>query len=329
MDSPHRQQIILQLLDTADEIDALTVMNVINTDTQTLTRDFRELLTDWKIQQSHPGHYTKPCDTLTYLSQAISKRSEQNYYEDILVEYVPNIDSLLWEELLKQLSHTHKHVIYDFRKNLEGIENVYLHLSYYSNTLAGWELDILDTEIFLKFGKSPKWKSFQHSQRILNYKNILDLLFSEKDFIFSSKDFQEIHKILMVDRLDNSQRGKLRTSQKEVSKSTYKPIHNPQILQVQFHVFIEKLQKIKNPFEKSFFIFVFLPYILPFSEWNKELARICMNIPLIQNGCSVITFENISSEEYELAYRAYYELQDLSFLTKIFLSFFKNPSENN
>ncbi|MDA9129403.1 Fic family protein [Candidatus Gracilibacteria bacterium] len=329
MDSKQRQDIIIQLLESAPEVDALTVMNVIKTDTKTITGDFRELIAAGRIIQSSPGHYKKPFDILSYLAQPLHMREAKEYSAVLLDEYTANVSSLVGDENLEKLSKYKGSVQYSFRENLELLEYIYIDMSYYSNTLAKGELTKLDTEILLKFGKSPKGQSFQHSQRILNYKIILDILFDEdSDFEYRVVDFQKIHEIVMNGRLADNLKGELREYSIVISHSTYEPLSNPRVLENQFHMFIDTLQKIQNPFEKSFFIFVFLPYILPFSEGNAELARIVMNIPLIENGCPVATFKNIEFEEYELAYRALYELQDIRLLQKIFLSFFHTSTKS-
>lgn len=323
MEPEQRQAIILQLLDTAPEIDALTVMNVLNTDTSTVTSDFKALIASGEMVQSSPGKYRRPFDVRKYLEQPLNMREEREYKQELLEEYDPKQTTLLWKETLKKLSNYQGNTWYSYRENLEFLEKFYLEFSYHSNRLAGWELDERDSEVIMKFWVSPKWKAFFHSQRILNYKKVLDTLIQDPgDIVYSVLDFQKIHKMIMYEKIATSLEGTLRDFDLVIPNTTYKPLKDERDLENQLDLFTTKLQKIESPFEKSFFIFVFLPYILPFSEGNKELSRIMMNIPLIQLNSPAIRFSHTEAYEYEIAYRALYELGDINLLKQIFIKEF-------
>jgi len=68
-----------------------------------------------------------------------------------------------------------------------------------------------------------------------------------------------------------------------IGGSAYTPIDNHFQLREQFDIFLDKLNAIKNPFEQSLFILVFIPYFQVFMDINKRTSRIGANIPLIKN----------------------------------------------
>ena len=320
MDEETRCEIILQLLDTSNEIDALSVMDVLSVDTITIANDFKKLIASWDIMQTSPWRYSKPFDVRKFFAMPVQDRPEKSYNESLLEDYTPKTESFLWEDSLITLQEKHGNSIYDFQKNFGFMENFYLSLSYYSNKLSGGEINKLDSEILLKFWHSPKWQRFIHSQRILNYKKILDAVIQHPwDIEFSFRDFRKMHGTLLKWRIAETLHGKLRDFELIIAETSYRPLRNSFDLENAFMLFITKLQKIDNPFEKSFFIFIFLPYILPFSDGNVELSRIMANIPLIQSSCPPLLFEKIDRSEYNLAYRAFYELNDISLLRKMFI----------
>ncbi len=320
MDQKQRQDVILQLLDTAWEIDALTVMNVLDVDTTTVTDDFRRLIASGDMMLTAPGKYWKPFNREDYFNIPLQDREKKEYDENILDNYDPLKSSFLTDSVIHTLEKKEGSTSYSFQENFDFMERFYLSLSYYSNRLSGGEIKKLDSEIFLKYNHNPKGQLFIHCQRILNYKHMLDDIIKHPyDVDFTILDFQKFHWLLMNKRITETLYGEIRDFDLVIPATTYRPVKNIRTLENIFNLFITKLQKIENPFEKSFFIFVMLPYILPFSKGNLELSRIMANIPLIQWNCPPLLFEKTNRLEYDMAYRVFYELHDMSLLRKIFL----------
>ncbi|WP_407079363.1 Fic family protein [Candidatus Venteria ishoeyi] len=55
-------------------------------------------------------------------------------------------------------------------------------------------------------------------------------------------------------------------------------------LNEEFDIFLHKLNQIKNPFEQSLFILIFIPYFQIFLDINKRTSRMICNIPLLRNN---------------------------------------------
>jgi Fic family protein len=80
------------------------------------------------------------------------------------------------------------------------------------------------------------------------------------------------------------------------------------------------LNSIKNPFEQSLFILVFIPYFQLFLDINKRVSRISANIPLIKNGYEPFSFLQIKERDYINAILAIYELNDVSLMADLFVN---------
>ncbi len=90
MEQSQRLDIMKQLFEDDSTIDALTVMNVLSTDTQTLSADFKVLLEAGVIIKVAPGQYRKAFDVRHYLEQPLTEREKKQYNGEFLEEYIPN-----------------------------------------------------------------------------------------------------------------------------------------------------------------------------------------------------------------------------------------------
>jgi len=75
----------------------------------------------------------------------------------------------------------------------------------------------------------------------------------------------------------------------EIGASTYKTIDSIHQLQDEFHIFIQKLATINDPFEQSLFILVFIPYFQLFTDCNKRVSRMMAILPLLKNHLPLIS----------------------------------------
>lgn len=83
---------------------------------------------------------------------------------------------------------------------------------------------------------------------------------------------------------------------------------------------MKKLNAIKNPFEQTLFILVFVPYFQAFVDINKRTSRISANIPLIKNGFVPFSFLQVREREYIDAILAVYELSDVQPMRALFVT---------
>lgn len=260
---------------------------------------------------------------IEYLNKPFFEREKKLYNFDFLWNYKPNETSFLWEKfnLIKE-KYLDQNVLstYDYKQNLRAIENLLIDLSFSSSKLEWNTYSYLDTEILIKYNNSAEWKTQTETQMILNHKNAIKYILDNRNVIKLSKaDFQNIHKLLWKWLLLDDYLWKTRSNEVNIWGSSYFPLDNKFQLEEQFDIFIEKLNKIKNHFEQSLFILVFIPYFQAFMDINKRTSRITSNIPLIKNWLIPFSFLQIKDRDYINAILAIYELNDVTLMRDLFV----------
>jgi Fic family protein len=246
-----------------------------------------------------------------------------SYQSNFLDNYIPNKKTFFSKD---ELSELEKYGIFNDKIDLETYhfkiyQRLMIDLSWASSKLEGNTYSLLETEKLLN-GEDPLLnKSPQETQMILNHKEAIKFLtMNAKSAELNLRCFQSIHALLAENLMTNlSAVGALRKIPVGISGTSYTPINFPQLLEDEFNVFIEKLKQIKNPFEKSFFVLVFLPYIQPFEDMNKRTSRMACNIPLLKNNLVPISFKNIETPEYIEALKDVYEKNNPAKMKKIYI----------
>jgi len=290
----------------------------------TIYRDLKELIKEEKIKEISKGKYELKIDVRVYLWQAYFEREPKNYNFDFLKNYIPNKTSFLWnsyKKIEKEYEKINELTTYDYLKNIRWIENLLIDLSYASSKLEWNTYSYLDTEVLVKYNEEAEWKTKEETQMILNHKNIIKYLVDyRKELNFENKTFFEIHQILWKWLLFVDYLWKIRDSEVKIWGSTYTPLEDIFVLKEQFYLFLSKLNQIKNPFEQSLFILVFIPYFQIFMDINKRTSRISANIPLIKNGLAPISLLQVKERDYINAILAIYELNDTTLMRDIFVN---------
>lgn len=74
-----------------------------------------------------------------------------------------------------------------------------------------------------------------------------------------------------------------------------------------------------DPFEQSFFLLVYLPYLQPFIDVNKRVSRLAANIPLIRKNLSPLSFVDVPEKEYTQGLLTVYERNRTELLRDVFM----------
>ena len=156
---------------------------------------------------------------------------------------------------------------------------------------------------------------------ILNHKEAIEFLVESIDQIgFDRRTILSLHALLSRDLLgDKALEGQLRNLAVGIGQSVYTPPSVPQLIEECFDEILTKAASIKEPFEQAFFIMVHLPYLQPFIDVNKRVSRLSVNIPLIRENLSPLSFIKVPEGAYKEAILAVYELNEVALLRDVFI----------
>ncbi|MBI5448621.1 MAG: Fic family protein [Gammaproteobacteria bacterium] len=266
----------------------------------------------------------KSVELLRYVSEPIQTREPARYNQNFLISYVPNqtaylspaLRSVLFaagsvENIMRSAGTYARHML----------NRLLIDLSWNSSRLEGNTYSLLETKRLIEFGENAAGKNIAEAQMILNHKNAIEYIVdSANEVKISAHDIYSIHALLSENLLgDPSASGRVREIAVGISGTTYLPLENPHIIKECFDVFIEKVNLIEDPFEKSFFSLVQLSYMQAFEDINKRTARLVANIPLINKNLKPLSFVDVNQKDYFLALIGVYEKNDISLFKNLFV----------
>ena len=173
----------------------------------------------------------------------------------------------------------------------------------------------------IEFGQVAVGRDLTETQMILNHKAAIEMIVENADKIdLNAYTIFTIHANLSYDLLPNAfDSGRLRQGPVEISGTTYMPMAIPDQIQSTFHKMLKKASEITDPYEQSFFIMVHLPYLQPFIDVNKRVARIASNIPFIRHDLCPLSFIDVDERAYMDGLLAIYELNSIEVLREVYL----------
>ena len=188
---------------------------------------------------------------------------------------------------------------------------------------------MLETKRLIEFGENATGKNATEAQMILNHKEAIEYIVeASKEETVSSHDICSIHALLSENLLgDPGASGRVRQVSVGISGTVYFPIDNPHVLRECFDVFIEKFNRIENPFEQSLFSLVHLSYMQAFEDVNKRTARLVSNIPLIRKNLRPLSFAEVQEEAYVKALLGVYEKNDISLIKDLYIWAYSRSSQ--
>ncbi|MBP9779546.1 Fic family protein [Candidatus Gracilibacteria bacterium] len=290
----------------------------------TLVRHLNDFVKVGKLQKKKVGRntfYFTKTEAEKYFDTPTWERKKVQYNPDFLRNYIPNETRFFTEENLQKLQDSIRDIPIDtdfYKNNKRFVEQLLIDLSFASSYLEGNTYSYLDTEVLLKYNEINKAKTEEETQMILNHKKAIEyLIYYKKELTFDKHAFFEIHSLLGDRLLLKSDLGVIRNNIVEIGGSTYTPLDNRFQLEEEFELFLEKMGQIKNPFEQSLFIMIFIPYFQLFLDINKRTSRIMGNLPLIKNNLPVLSMIQLEKKKYIIAILSVYELNDVSTLQQL------------
>lgn len=197
------------------------------------------------------------------------------------------------------------------------MEQLLIDLSWSSSHLEGNRYTLLDTEELFKSGAAA---TDSDAVMLLNHKAAIEFLVDAVPTQgLTTGLVRNLHAVLMQDLLaDVTSLGAIREKVVNISGTTYVPTQVPAVLLEMFERIISTAQRIKNPLEAAFFLWVNLAYLQPFEDGNKRVSRLAANIPLMLYNQAPLSFLDVNREDYALAMMGVYESRDVSMAVDLF-----------
>ncbi|MCX6807263.1 MAG: Fic family protein [Patescibacteria group bacterium] len=325
MNKSERLGIIMQRAKENQYIQTQEFLSIFQCDRVTVFRDIQQLIKDKKLTQISKGKYSlhQALNQEAYFQTPFYQRPTKKYNFDFLRNYIPNQTSFLNEAQLAVLNQGLAKIEIPtlfYSNNRRLLENILIDVSYSSSSLEGNTYSYLDTEVLIKYNEIAKNKTSEETAMILNHKNALEFLINNhKDLKYSKQTFFNIHSLLSKDLINKEFQGAIRSKLVDIGGSAYTPLDNKSQLTDEFDIFLKKLSAIKNPFEQSLFIAVFIPYLQPFFDLNKRTSRLMLNLPLFKNKLPPVSLLKTEKRKYIDAILAIYELNDTRSLAELYI----------
>ncbi|MEN8671514.1 MAG: Fic family protein, partial [Ketobacter sp.] len=178
-----------------------------------------------------------------------------------------------------------------------------------------------DTRELIEHGTVATGKASLETQMILNHKAAIELLVENIEQIgFDRFTLMNLHSTLAENLLPNpADEGRIRQHAVDIGQSVYRPLSTPQQIDEAMDAVLDKVSRIKDPFEQSFFIMVHLPYLQPFADVNKRTSRLAANIPLIRANLCPMTFLDVPETAYSCAMLGVYEMGRVELLRDLYV----------
>ncbi len=264
-------------------------------------------------------------DILEYVSKPAAARTPAGYERRLLDKYVPNRTAYITDKLKVHLHKIGKPIVAErasgtFARDI--LNRFLVDLSWASSRLEGNTYSRLDTERLIEFGQEAEGKDAKETQMILNHKAAIELLVQEDsdDVGINRYTLLNLHALLSENLMvDPEASGRLRRRPVEISGSVFTPLAIPQVIEECFTLIITKAGQIGDPFERTFFVMVHLPYLQPFEDVNKRVSRLAANIPLIKSDLCPLSFVDVPERAYIAGTLGVYEMTRMELLRDVFV----------
>lgn len=173
-------------------------------------------------------------------------------------------------------------------------------LTYASNALEGNTLSLVETKVVLEDGITIGGKPLKdHYETVGHAKAFDEIINLSKNTTFTENDIKLLHK-LFYEKIDNEKAGKYRTSQVIITGSDVE-LPKPEELDEKMREFILQLPKLKEKLhsvEYAAMVHIIFVNIHPFTDGNGRVARLLMNLALLQSGYNIVVIPPVVRADY-------------------------------
>ena len=339
-----RQNKIISFIKEKKEVSISDILSFlsIEIDRKTLQRDLKELEERFLVFKKGSGR-----GTVYFLSESCQILKEINVEEYFSVPYIKreikenfNFDifeilenDIFTVEEKEKIENLQKEFIKNFSRydsqtliNKE-FERIMVEFSWKSSSIEGNTYSLLATEALLKENIADKGKTKEETQMILNHKDAFNESIQNRDRFkkLDYKDIEYIHKVLTknINITKN-----IRNAPVGITGTKYKPLDNEFQLKEALEKMVGLINKKELFFEKAFLVLILISYIQAFEDGNKRTARMLSNAILLAHNSIPLSYRIVDVEEYKKAILLFYEINNISYLKKIFVEQFEDAVKN-
>ncbi len=173
-------------------------------------------------------------------------------------------------------------------------------LTYTSNALEGNTLTESETKIVLEEGITIGGKPLKDHLEAIGHAEAFDLLhaiYNKK--MIQEKDIKNIHNLIYF-RIDEKNAGVYRKEKAIITGSKY-PLPKPSSLPSLMKKFVKRILQIKkecHPVQAAALIHKEFVFIHPFIDANGRIARLLMNLFLLQENYNIAIIPPVTRREY-------------------------------
>ena len=262
----------------------------------------------------------------------LAARQPVGYRREFLDAYVANETRYLPEDLRRELwkvgQSEHMAALPPGTYARMVLDRLLIDLSWNSSRLEGNTYSLLETDHLLDQGREPDEERRVEAQMILNHKGAIEFLVEDPPALgYDRYTFCNLHAILTEGLLKNPKaEGRLREIPVGIGGSVYHPSNVPALLADCFDHILATAAAVDDPFERSVYLMVHLPYLQGFEDGNKRLSRLAANLPLVQRNLAPLSFVGVSARAYADALLAVYEFNRVELMVRLYAEAYRKSA---
>ncbi len=201
------------------------------------------------------------------------------------------------------------------------LNRLLIDLSWNSSRLEGNTYSLLDTRRLIEFGEEAHHGTSLEAQMILNHKDAIEFLVDSANEVgFNRPTILNLHALLANNLLSDPEApGRLGHIAVGIERSVFHPLEVPQLIEECFEQSLVTASAVRDPFEQALFVMAQLPYLQPFDDVNKRVARLAANISFIHENLIPISFVDVPTRLYTDAMLGVYESKRIELLKDLFI----------
>lgn len=250
-------------------------------------------------------------------------------FNDEVFTFLPSMFSKEEIDLLNDVNEKYIKRVEKVDKSLfkKEVERLTIELSWKSSRMEGNTYSLIDTEFLIKERVEAEGHKREEAVMILNHKNAIDYIFSNKEE-FKKLSLFQIEKIHDLLTRGMDVKSGIRDGQVRITGTRYLPINDKTKIINYLNKTIDIINLLKDPFSKALVAILMVSYLQPFFDGNKRTARILGNAILLANSVCPLSYRSVNESDYKKAILLFYEQNNVTFLKELFIEQFNFAVDN-